>query len=115
MACDGDVTRTFKDTSCYMEVPFNASAYFTKCWMQTSQNLSDDIENLGMNSLYSRSTLNVAGTLIGIESVGGVLLNAIIFIILIRKPDLRKEYLTPSILSIALTDFIFCLICLPVL
>ena len=115
MACDGDDTRAYKDTSCYMEVPFEASEYFKKCWMKTSANLSDDTENLGMSSLYSRSTLNVAGTLIGIESIGGVLLNAIMLIILLRKPDLRKEYLTPSIISIALSDFLFCLICLPLL
>ena len=111
----------FFNTSCtddldlsYRSISFNASEYFTTCWTTSGEEYAET-ENLGMSSLYSKATLAAAGTATGIESFAGVILNAIILIILIKNSELRNEYLTPSIISIALTDFLFCLIGLPVL
>ena len=108
-SCTDDV-----DLPCYRSISFNASKYFTTCWTTSGEEYAET-ENLGMSSLYSKTTLAAAGTVIGIESFAGVILNAIILIILIKNSELRNEYLTPSIISIALTDFLFCLIGLPVL
>ena len=110
MSCNDDL-----DLPCYKSISFKDSAYFNTCWVETSGEEYAETENLGMSSLYSKATLAAAGTITGIESFAGVILNAIILIILIRSSELRNEYLTPSIISIALTDFLFCLISLPIL
>ena len=110
MSCNEDL-----ELMCYRNISFDASEYFSTCWIQTSGEEYAETGNLDMSSLYSKPTLAAAGTITGIESFAGVILNAIILIILIRNSELRNEYLTPSIISIALTDFLFCLISLPIL
>ena len=48
-----------------------------------------------------------AGLGTGIESVLGVVLNGLVIIAILKNPKLRKEYLTPAIVSLALTDFLY--------
>ena len=59
--------------------------------------------------------LVAAGVVVTIESIGGTLLNLLVIIALFRSPQLRKEYLTPFIISNAMTDLIFSAIPLPTL
>ena len=95
----------------YQEVDFNSSNYFNMCWMKiNSQTQLNDT-----SFAYSDVESITAGFFIALESIIGAFLNFIVILALVRSSDLRKEYLTPTIVSIAITDFLFSVIALPVL
>ena len=87
------------------------------CWIKSNSSfnvytfLKNDDYDLELNDNYAKNV--VAGVFVTIESIGGTLLNLLVIIALLRNTQLRKEYLTPFIISNAMTDLIFSSISLP--
>jgi len=65
------------------------------------------------NDTYSDTAALIAGVLTIFQLLGGIILNLLVILAIIKSPYLRKEYVTPSILSITMTDFIFSAYILP--
>jgi hypothetical protein len=57
--------------------------------------------------LLSENESTAAGMLATGASIPGTILNFLIILAIIRSPELRKEYLAPSVASITVTDFLF--------
>ena len=99
--------------------PFIDATTNDMCWIKlnassnvyTFQKNDDDLE---FNDIQYAETV-AAGVVVTIESIGGSLLNLLVIIALLRNLQLRKEYLTPFIISNAMTDLIFSSIPLPTL
>ena len=53
--------------------------------------------------------------MVALESIGGSVLNFLIIVALLRSPNMRKEYLTPFIISMSLADFALSVFNLPFL
>ena len=84
------------DDICWIKLNASSNVY-------TFQKNDDDLE---FNDIQYAETV-AAGVVVTIESIGGSLLNLLVIIALLRNPQLRKEYLTPFIISNAMTDFLF--------
>ena len=91
------------------------SEYFEKCWKHTFNGtyelaaLQEDLDYV-----YSDFEANILGLIVAFMSITGTILNAFVIFALLRNQEIRKEYITPSIISIAITDLLFCVLCLPV-
>ena len=88
------------------KVPFNSSKYYNECWWT----MDDDTKEVYTNDtryVYSDAESDFAGVIYGFESLAGSILNILIIVALLRNTRLREEYLTPTIISIALTDCLF--------
>ena len=90
------------------------------CWIKS--NASSNVYTFQKREDYDLefnyddcAKLVAAGVVVTIGSIGGTLLNLLVIIALFRSPQLRKEYLTPFIISNAMTDLIFSAIPLPTL
>ena len=92
------------DDICWIKLNASSNVY-------TFQKNDDDLE---FNDIQYAETV-AAGVVVTIESIGGSLLNLLVIIALLRNPQLRKEYLTPFIISNAMTDFLFSSVILPTL
>ena len=113
----------------FRKVNLNDS-YHDHCYLKTQLNLSEDnIKNCpgdiidGYCSVLSNETgwIYTAGQSIAssnvlmLLSVTGMFLNSLVILALVKTPSLRKEYLTPFIISLAVTDLIFSTFSLPML
>ena len=101
-------------------VDFNDSKYFDKCWMKNNETLFNIRDLLqrppdDKQFIYSEAESIIAGIATAFESIGGTILNFLIIAALLRNMDLRKEYLTPPIISIAIADFLHSIYTLPVM
>ena len=95
----------------YQEFHLNSSSYFNKCWYRPeSSSLPIDT-----SFVYIEPVSIAAGFLYCAESAVGAILNFLVIIVLLKSKKLRKEYLSPSIINIALTDFLYSIFVLPVL
>jgi hypothetical protein len=63
--------------------------------------------------LLSENETTTAGILFALVSIPGAILNLLVISAIITSPELRKEYLAPSIASITVTDFLFSVYVLP--
>ena len=98
----------------YHWVALTDSEYNENCWMPVDGTL-DHNGNQISNPVISNDTSYVydgiptiwAGLGTGIESILGVILNGLIIMALLKNTKLRSDYLTPAIVSLALTDFLF--------
>lgn len=102
--------------SYYISVPLNSSDYFEMCWM----NIDPKDPTLALNStnpnyVYPVTASFIAGFVTAIQCIGGTILNLLVILALFRSTDLRKEYLTPSIMSIAVTDLMFSIYMMPIM
>ena len=96
----------------YLEVPFNTSKYFEKCWIQDGAAL--DLWDHGDTSfVYSNLESIIFGIVIAIISTAGTILNFTVIMALLRSSELRNEYITPTIVSIAINDFLQNIYALP--
>ena len=98
--------------------PYNASYYYlltnvsdssmSQCYLQIGKDLDNKTEYA-----YSEAVSLIGG--LGAEIIGmiGFTLNLFVIIALTKTPGLRKEYLTPFMISLSLTDFLFSAIPLP--
>ena len=114
----------------YLEVNLT-SKHFKKCWTKIDPNSeigtrlsadpslvdSDCAQDLFRDPdfMYSETEAMTAGGFNTLQSIVGSILNCMVILAILRSTDLRKEYLTPCILSIAITDFLFSIVVLPVM
>ena len=101
-------------TSTAYNISFNSSNYHDVCWW-TLEAQSSSIPENDTTFAYSDITCYIAGAVFGIQSVIGTILNLLLIIALLRNAKLRKEYLTKTIISIVLTDFLWCVYFLPLM
>ena len=98
----------------YFEVALNTSNYFNSCWTNINTTewggraLTEDPD-----FVYSDAVAIMTGLFTTFESILGIVLNLLVILSVLRSKDIRKEYLTPSILSIAITNFIFSVYIIP--
>ena len=95
-------------------VKINTSEYFDYCWLKVDPSSTDPIvRSTDPSYVYS----NTESILFGVGyiplSVIGSVMNLLVILAILRSSELRKEYLSPSILSIALNDFIFSISTIP--
>merc|ERR1712126_67098 len=64
--------------------------------------------------VYSEEATVLGGVISIILCVCGLILNSVVIFVIAKSPELQKEYLTPTIISISLTDWIFSIINLPI-
>ena len=83
----------------YYNVTSNSSRYFDTCWMKD--------RSIDTSYVYSETESIIGGTLSTFVSIGGAILNFLVILVYLRSSNLRREYLTPSVVSIAITDLLF--------
>ena len=74
-----------------------------------------DTKFTNTTSAYSDVESNVAGVIFTIQSIAGSILNFLLIVALLRNPKIRKEYLTMTIVSISITDYLWSVWVLPYL
>ena len=104
--------------SYYVKVPMNNSTTenIETCWFYCDSSFSTSTfhkaTDLGLTVTEEESL--AAGMTALITSIPGTILNFLVILAIIRSQVLRKEYLTPSIASIATTDLLFSIYVLPI-
>ena len=90
-------------------VKFNSSEYFDTCWMKIDprNKTSPLLPSHDTSFVYDETESMVAGYVSALESILGIILNVLVIATLLRNHKLRKDYLTPSIISISLADLLF--------
>ena len=88
------------------------SNYSDTCWM-----IIDDTYDFtnSTSNVYSNVETVIAGLCTLIESIFGLVLNLLVVLALLKNDKLRKEYLTPAIVSLAVSDLLYSMYTLPVL
>ena len=96
----------------YHLVNLSNSKYNTECYLKVDVNsaLSNDTEYC-----YTTAESIIAGLGATFQSIAGTILNFLVIVALIRTKSIRHEYITPSILSLIVTDLLFSTITLPML
>ena len=100
----------------FHEFQVNSSDYFEKCWMKVNSSIDVSLfqTNTSVNYVYSEIESIIAGILYAILSLGGFIMNFLIIVVLLGSRRLRKEYIRPTIVSIAFNNFSYSLYTLPV-
>ena len=100
----------------YHEFQLSSSEYFSKCWMKVNSSVNVSLlqSNMSVDYVYSELESIIAGVLYAILSLGGLIMNFLIIVILLGSRRLRKEYIRPTIVSIAFNNFSYSLYTLPV-
>ena len=103
------------NTSYVKLVKINTSEYFDQCWLHVDPSSTIPIVRSTDPSFVFTPTESI---IFGIGyiplSIMGSVLNLLVMLAILKSPGLRKEYLTPSIFSIALNDFIFSICTIPI-
>ena len=86
-----------------------------KCWAKTNTTptyykLQDDDGSF----VHSQIQSVIGSVVLALTSISGAWLNFLIIVALLRNSTIRKEYLTPFIISMALADFCYSVFGLPV-
>ena len=101
--------------SYYVKVPMSNSTtgHNDTCWIYCdSSSTLRNATDLGLSLCVEESI--TAGITALITSIPGTILNSLVILAIMRSQALRKEYLTPSIASIAITDLLFSIYVFPV-
>ena len=92
----------------YQEVPLVSSRYFNQCWIEVNGTSNASVNYSMKDDFWIQEPYSlIAAFVFGCQGIAGIILNTLVIISLLRNCELRKGYLTPSIVSIALTDLIF--------
>ena len=95
------------------KVQLNNSDNHDYCWWTLrGQNVS--ISENDTSFAYSDVEANLGGVIFGLESAAGTLLNFVLIVALLKNSEIRKEYITKTIISILITDFLFSIFFLPI-
>ena len=97
----------------YEKISLINSRYFNSCWLLVDgkRNSSEDYYyDLWIPAPYSV----IAAVVLSSISIVGSVLNALVITSLLRNSDIRKGYLNPAIVSIAITDFLYSVISCPI-
>ena len=112
------ITRSFRSeiyTPYVKLVKLNSSEYFDQCWLHVDPSSTIPIvRSTDPSFVYTRTESIIFGVGYIPLSIMGSVLNLLVMLAILKSPELRKEYLTPSIFSIALNDFIFSICTIPI-
>ena len=98
------------DKSHYHLLNVSDSEFIEKCYLKIGNGLKNET-----NYIYSDEQSMIAGVSAAIYSIVGLSLNSFFLIALYTKPNAKTEYITPSIISLALNDALFSALTLPML
>ena len=104
------------DKSRLIELPLGSSNDYGTCWTEVNASLTKkELENMETSFLYSEdpSVSIAAGIYLVIKCIAGAVFNSIVLLVLLKNKDLRMDYLTPSIVSMSIADFLFSIIVIP--
>ena len=112
------ITRSFRSeiyTPYVKLVKLNSSEYFDQCWLHVDPSSTISIvRSTDPSFVYTPTESIIFGVGYIPLSIMGSVLNLLVMLAILKSPELRKEYLTPSIFSIALNDFIFSICTIPI-
>ena len=94
------------------KLPFNTSDSNDVCWWT----LDGEATSIPINDTtfaYSDTECYIAGVIFAFQSIVGAVLNFLLIIALLWNFKLRKEYLTKTIVSMPITDFLWSVYFLP--
>ena len=94
----------------YSNVTLNNSEYNINCFRKIGKGLDDSTEYV-----YNEEASIIAGIGATVQGITGFTLNLLIVIVLLKNSNLRKEWLTPYILSLAAADILYSGVLLPIL
>ena len=80
-----------------------------ECYLKVGEGLDNKTEYVYSDDLSAA----VGGIGALVTGMAGFTLNTLVIIALVKTPNLRKDYITPFIISLALTDLLFSTIALP--
>ena len=111
MSCNSDLGFNYSElnSSYFISVSTqNTSSYFECCWMMIDpKEASEAVKSKNPKFIYSLAQSTISGVLAMLLSIVGAVLNFLVMCAIRRSKNLRKEYLTPSILCLSVLDFIF--------
>ena len=93
-------------------------AHMDICYLKVDMNLNWTDYGLIADSTdycYSEGESILAGLGATFQAIAGTILNLLVIVALLKNTNLRKEYLTPAIISLSLTDLLFSVVTLPAL
>ena len=96
----------------YHVVDLTGSKYNDKCYLKVDINSE---LNSDTSYCYSNTESIIAGLSATFQSIAGITLNFLIIVALLRTKSIRKEYITPSIISLIVTDLLFSMFTLPMM
>ena len=99
----------------YHPVPLNSSKYINTCWTKLNFLNSTFSHSSDPSYYYTYNQAMTEGVLNSLLAISGVVLNLIVIFVIMRNSGIRKEYLTPSFLSIAISDLMFSSVIIPAL
>lgn len=88
------------------------NAFMKTCYLKVDMRSSLDNSTA---YCYSDTESVLAGLGATIEAIAGSILNLLVIVALVKNSNLRKEYMTRAIVSLAITDFLFSIVTLPML
>ena len=94
------------------KLPLDSSNYYDVCWWT----LGSEPFSFAVNDttfVYTETESYIGGVIFALLSIVGAILNFLLIVALLSNSKLRKEYLTKTIVSIALTDFLWSICFLP--
>ena len=96
----------------YHLVNLTDSIYNFECYLKTdvNYNLSNDTK-----FCYTPTESIVAGLGASLQGIAGTILNFLVIVALLGTKSIRHEYITPSILSLVVTDLLFSTVTLPIM
>ena len=89
-----------------------SNAHMTQCYLKIDMMSKLDY---GTEYCYSDGESILGGLGATVQAIVGTALNLLVILALTRNEHLRKEYLTPAIVSLASTDLLFSMVTLPML
>ena len=90
------------------------SSYFDSCWMKIDPTSDSSIvHSTDPSIVLSDGQGIIQGIVYMLLSIAGATLNFLVILAIYKSSDLRRSYLTPTILSLALGDFVFSIYILP--
>ena len=103
--CENETLR-----ACYKPININStvSRYFDSCWMRIDPSMdSSKAFSTDPRLVQPEWSLIGDGVLYMFLSIAGVIMNSLIILAIIKSSKIRKEYLCPTIMSLASSDFLF--------
>ena len=107
-------------TSESQKVDFNSSHNGDFCWWTLNSTKVDPWpvyvnQHSRTTVVYADHASNLGGVIFAILSVPGAILNFLLIVALLKNTKIRQEYLTKTVVSIAITDFLWSIYWLPIM
>ena len=102
------------------QIAFNSSHNGAFCWWTLNSTKIDPIpvyvnQNTRTDTVYSNPESDFGGVIFALLSIPGALLNFLLIAALLKNTKIRQEYLTKTVVSIAMTDFLWSIFWLPIM